>query len=187
MKRLRQFFLKLIRPFLVWVAGKHLPFTHKLIIGHDYREAVKRVKPGDILLTRVRGEFTTAITPGFWTHAAIYTNESVVEAEGIGVVETDFLTFLVSKDFATILRPKSSDEQRFLAAAFAKTQVGKPYDYEFAFQDGVQEAFYCSELVWWAYQLAVPKNPLKSNTDYILPDDIAYESEVDVIWDSRES
>lgn len=192
--------LNLITPFLKWSSGKHLPFTHKLITGLDYYQIEYLLQPGDIFLTRIRGELTTLIIPGFFSHAAIYcpegagdVNEFVMEAEGPGVVRTDLVSFLLSKDYVVIRRPRLTEDQRILAAQYATAQRGLPYDYNFKFSMSGQKAFYCSELVWWSYAQAcalakvecpfVPVDQLGVAT--ITPDDIYTSNNFNTIYDSR--
>lgn len=193
-EKIRAALLWLAKPFLVWISGKHLPYTHKLIKGRDYYYAHQRVRPGDIFVTRILGEFTTPVTPGFWTHAAIYAPEDgavlkcVVEAEGPGVIETDLVSFLLSKDYAMILRPYNTNgADRALVAALARQQLGKPYDYQFEFKQNGGVEFYCSELVWWCYNKSCGQKIFKPRTsmgvETLLPDDIAQQCKI--IWDSR--
>lgn len=195
---IRKIVLDILRPFLRGASGIHLPFTHKLVTGRQYYAARERLKPGSIFVTRIFGELTSVLIPGYWSHAAIYCpvprtpDEMVMEAEGAGVLETDLVTFIMSKDAVMILEPNLPDEVMARAAAIATEQLGKPYDYDFEFHLSGQKSFYCSELVWWSYDQAckefgipsafVPKVSLGVAT--ITPDDIA--EKFKVIWDSRE-
>lgn len=191
--------LNLLAPFLKWASGKHLPFTHKLVTGLDYYRIEELLQPGDIFLTRIRGELTSLIIPGYFSHAAIYApigtgqvNEYVMEAEGPGVLQTDLVSFLLSKDIVIVLRPKLAANVNAKAADFATVQRGLPYDYAFHFHMTNQKAFYCSELVWWSYAQAcsgagcpcpfIPVDQLGVRT--VAPDDI-YKMGFDLIYDSR--
>ena len=78
----------ILKPILEWVSGKHIPYTHKLVTGKDYYNAIALLEPGDIFVTKIRGDLTSLIIPGYWSHAAIfapigpgYVNEYVMEAE----------------------------------------------------------------------------------------------------------
>ena len=190
-----------LRPFLKWASGKHLPFTHKLITGKEYYKALPFLKPGSILLTKIRGDLTSLIIPGYWSHAAIYApqtlgniNEFVIEAEGPGVVRTDLVSFLLSKDYFMILEPVGiPDEVMGAAADLAVKQLGKPYDYELEFKLANPDSFYCSCLVWWSYASScskfkfpcpfVPKMELGVET--ISPDNIAQSRNFVIKYDSR--
>lgn len=193
----RKFALNILKPWLRRASGLHMPFTHKLVTGLQYYSAQAHLKPGSIFVSRIRGELTGLIIPGYWSHAAIYApvprspDEMVMEAEGPGVIETDLVTFIMGKDALMILDPGLPDEVMIRAAAIATEQLGKPYDYSFEFNINDQEAFYCSELVWWCYDKAcgefnVPspfKPRMTLDVATVTPDDIA--KDFKIIWDSR--
>jgi uncharacterized protein YycO len=151
---IRKVLLSLAEPFLRRASGVHLPFTHKRITGVQYHEIKPHLRPGSIFVTYISGELTSAIIPGNWSHAAIYTDEELVtEAEAPGVIQTDLITFITSKDYLLLLEPicELQTEVMKLAASIATKQVGKPYDFQL---DDRSQAFYCSELVWFSYQSA---------------------------------
>ena len=195
-----------IKPVTKMFGKMHFPFTRKLLTGKDYYFIYSLLKPGVIFVTRTRGEFTTFLIPGFWKHAAMYTphagtpDELVTEAEGIGIIETDFISFFLRKDYVAILEPKflgdKKDQIMKRASEIANEQLGKPYDFDFKFQISNNQAFYCSELVWWSYAQAcmefvvecpfVPRTKLGEET--ITPDDIALaESKFNLLWTNRKS
>lgn len=200
---LRKILLDLLYPFLKWASGKHLPFTHKLVTGLNYYKVLPLLKPGHIFVTKIRGELTSVIIPGYWSHAAIYTpqvvgniNEFVTEAEGPGVVRTDLVTFLTTKDAFMILEPIGiPDYVMDLAADMAHRALGEKYDYQIniVFGPDIPQAFYCSGLVWWAYDRAC--NEFKFPSTFIAkkqlgvftvsPDDIAKSGRFRVVYDSR--
>lgn len=194
---IRRFLLNLLHPILRSISGIHMPFTHKLITGRQYYSARAHLKPGSIFVSRINGELTGLVIPGYWSHAAIYSpvprtpDEMVMEAEGPGVIETDLVSFIMGKDALMILEPGLSDEVMARAAAIATEQLGKPYDYAFEFHLSGQSSFYCSELVWWSYERACAEfdvpSPFKPKTTLgvptVTPDDIA--SNFKIVWDSR--
>lgn len=195
--------LDILKPFLSWASGKHLPFTHKSVTGKQYYEVLPLLKPGHIFVTKIRGELTSLIIPGYWSHAAMYTpqvvgniNEFVTEAEGPGVVRTDLVSFLLTKDEFLVLEAIGTpDYVMEFAARFAHMGIGAVYDYKLQvnFQDPVPKSFYCSGLVWWAYDRAckefkfpspfVAKKQLGVFT--VSPDDIANSGNFRVVYDSR--
>jgi hypothetical protein len=191
--------LNFLKPFLRWCSGKHAPWTHKGVTGKDYYAAQDILEPGDIFVTKIRGELTSLIIPGYWSHAAIYcptapgiVNEYIMEAEGPGVIRTDLVTFMMSKDELMVLRTKLPPQVCARAAVIATEQLGKPYDFDMVFHLSGQKAFYCSELVWWAYAQAcmefhmpcpfIPKKELGVLT--ISPDNIAV-ADFEKIYKSR--
>lgn len=200
---LHRILLDFLKPFLHWASGKHLPFTHKKITGKQYYKVLPLLKPGHIFVTKIHGELTSIIIPGYWSHAAIYTpmvigniNEFVTEAEGPGVVQTDLVSFLLSKDEFMVLEPNGiPDYVQSMAADLANRQVGKPYDYQLVmiFGDEMPKAFYCSGLVWWSYDKACKEfkfpSPFIAKRELgvltISPDEIANSGNFRVIFDSR--
>ncbi len=196
---LRSFLLHTLKPFLEWASGKHLPFTHKGVTGKDYFRAIPLLRPGMIFLTKIRGELTSVIIPGYWSHAAIYApvegviGQMVMEAEGPGVIQTDLITFMTTKDEILVLAPYASDKCMELAAKYATGQLGMPYDYDLDFHMTGQKAFYCSELVWWAYEMACDELgeecPFSVQTELgvetVSPDNIANAKNFSVVYDSR--
>jgi hypothetical protein len=193
MKHLRNFLLwihcaifTILRPFLVWASGKHLLFTHKAVTGKDYYRLYKTLKPGTVFVTRTRGELTSLIIPGYWNHAAIYApnpgatiDEIVIEAEGPGVIETDLVSFLTSKDEVMVLEPNIPPDVMWRAAQIARSKVGAEYDFMMGSGD---KAFYCSRLVWWSIDQACKEvgieNPYAEfiilGEETISPDNIAH-------------
>lgn len=196
---LRRFILNTVKPLLRGASGIHLPFTHKRITGRDYYAIQARLKPGSIFVSRILGELTGILIPGHWSHAAIYCpvprspDEMVMEAEGPGVVETDLVSFIMGKDDLMVLEPNLPDDVMARAAEIATEQLGKPYDYDFEFNISKQEAFYCSELVWWCYDKAcaelghpsVFKQRLTLGCATVTPDDIS--KMFTIVWRKNES
>ncbi len=152
LQRLRYLLLKAAYPLTKSIGRFHLPFTKRRVGGVDVLNflamSLEKDPIGMVLLTRTRGEPTNLMIPGFWKHAAIYIGGgNVIEAVGAGVIKTDIITFLTSKDFVVGLEPRFKCK-RDLAVTFAKEQEGLEYDYDFK---GKNKAFYCAELVWAAY------------------------------------
>lgn len=166
----RRKLLSLSRPILEWVGKLHFPFTHKKVTGKHYYDIYPKLKPGMIFLTRIRGEATNYLIPSFYTHAAIYYGEDergvevVLEAVGAGVVKKDLISFLTSKDYIVAIEPATDRGQSAMVTARdeALKQVGLPYDYQFEYSPSHQEAFYCSELVWYAYDQACKQHKIPS-------------------------
>lgn len=189
------------------IIGKiHAPFTHKRITGLHYYSLKSVLKPGVILLTYTRGEFTNLFIPGEFTHAAMYhgvvypeigndtaRTHLIVEAIGKGVVTKDLVSFMLTKDRVVALKPlfctPDIDKQ---ASDIAYSMVGKPYDYFF---DSGSEAFYCSELVNYSYSAACTENKFTNPFDRrdrlgskaILPVDFyKAKDKFQVLWDSKD-
>lgn len=189
MKALHRLLLKVVASFSK-VAGKiHAPFTHKRMTSEDYRSMKALMKPGDILITSTRGELTTILIPGFWSHNAIVVDEnSCVEAIGLGVVKTDLIDFILTRDYAVLMRPKNmSDEQLQKVADFTISKIGAMYDYEF---ESDNEQFYCSELAYRGLKEVDPKFPFELRERMgqmtVVPEDFWRAADkFDLIWSSK--
>jgi uncharacterized protein YycO len=116
-----------------------------------------KLQAGDVVLTKTSGEFSNLIIPGQYKHAGMYVGDGkIVESIGSGVREISLEEFLTTKDYAGVFRPIFADGYHMaLAAQWAKSQVGKPYDYEFSSEN---ESFYCFELSYSAYREAMGDN-----------------------------
>lgn len=142
-------------PVTKFLGNLAAPWTVKQVTGKDY-EAIKMiVQPGDIFLSRVYGHLSNVFIPGYWKHAAIMGPVgNVYEAIGKGVLATDLVSFLTSKDEVVLLRPTFCDpKQAAEAADHAGEALGAAYDYEFSLGN---KAFYCAELVYVAYSKIFP-------------------------------
>ena len=104
------------------------------------------------------------LDPG-WDHVAMYIGDnSVIEATlgGDGVVRYNTLSnmssYMKAMCFGSVATANTSQQQA--AVEFARSQIGKPYQYLDLLQPGINRlkdpdtnasAWYCSELVWAAY------------------------------------
>lgn len=128
------------------------PWVTKEITGVQYAKIISKIRPGDVLVTRVYGHLSNVLIPGYWKHAAIVRPDGagVIEAIGKGVLSTDLVSFCTSKDEVAVVRPTFGDAgMGSLAAATAAALLGAKYDYEFSLGNA---AFYCAELVYVAYR-----------------------------------
>ena len=102
---------------------------------------------GDVISLTTRGEDLS--------HASMYdaTRDMVVESVGEGVREVPLVTFLKRNHYVIVVRPANmtaADEAHALARA--KTKIGLPFDIRGMFGFDNPDAWYCSELVYWASQ-----------------------------------
>jgi len=142
----------------------HAPFTRKKISAKHYHAIRFKLRPGMVLLSQTEGELSSLFIPGFWAHAGIVSdNLTVIEATSHGVVQTDLIDFMMKKDVVCALEPLfANTEEMVQAMIVAQAQIGKPYDFELMQSD--IEKFYCSELVYFAYDKAVQHSPFKLRT-----------------------
>jgi hypothetical protein len=102
---------------------------------------------GDLIAVTTRGENLS--------HASLYdaTRDMVVEAIGDGVREVPLVAFLKRNHYVIVVRPShmTAEDQRH-ALARARTKLGLPFDIAGMFGFDNPDAWYCSELVYWASQ-----------------------------------
>lgn len=134
--------------------------------GADLPVDMSRAEPGDIILCHnPRGAY------GYWTHAVLYVGQ------GQAVDAYDFSRGTVLQDVnhyrhydeVEIARPNLGRKLREKAAAFARRQVGTPYDPLSPLHD--THSAYCSKLIWEAY--ANVGVPLFKTKGWITPDEVA--------------
>ena len=189
-----------------------MPFSRKRMSGEDYYAIKKLLKKGHVFLTITHGEMTNVVIPGKWSHGAMYVGEvngipMIVEAVGKGVITRPLVDFILEKDEVLILEPTfCSEEQMALAADEAMKQLGAEYDYEFIFSVQPEEngdlskihakathhAFYCVELMMWAYLVVVKNMPFilrkRMGEPEVTADDFANAQEHWYwIWDKQEN
>jgi len=102
---------------------------------------------GDVISLTTRGEDLS--------HASIYDakRDMVIESVGEGVREVSLVTFLKRNHYVIVVRPANmtaADQAHALARA--KTKIGLPFDMRGMFGFDNPDAWYCSELVYWASQ-----------------------------------
>ena len=200
-KKFRVWLFNILTPILKRTATMHLPFTHKKVTGRDYYQLWPMLKPGTLFATKIRGDLTDILVPGYYTHIGIYCprpgatiDESVVQAERDGVQRCDLVSFLTTKDDVLVFEPNLPSDKKDLvmlrAAEIAAAEVGKPYDYQFEYSPTDLKAFYCSELAWYAYDVACADYGLPSlfkptkelDVDTITPQAMATSSSMTAIY-----
>jgi hypothetical protein len=134
------------------------------------------LEPGDVLQVRAERKLTTAILPGFWSHAAMFVGDrralarlgladdprvrkywdQLEETELGYVIEAiapcviiQSLEKCLHADHVVALRPSVDEAGRKAALTEAFSHVGKPYDFEFDFN--VTTRLVCTELVYRSY------------------------------------
>ena len=123
------------------------------------REIHGVARDGDWILTRsyyAMGDAIALATPGEdLSHASIYdaTHDTVIEAVRSGVREIPLAKLVDRNHYVIVVRPSgmtAADEA--LALARARTRLGAPFDITGMIGVDHADAYYCSELVYWASQ-----------------------------------
>lgn len=141
--------LKASIPVQKWMQKIHPPEPNLSYM--DALHVTAELQLGDILISKNHMRLTNLFIPGDWSHAAIYDGYKIIEAVGTGVQEVHPVEwFLKCNDFA-VLRPNAvlTSEAQTLMYMWLRGKIGKPYDYMFEFSGN--EALYCSELAFYAW------------------------------------
>lgn len=149
--------------------------------GSDYRNVLKKIKPGDIVIRRFEGYLDKFFIPGWWNHAGIYVGGKkfqVIHAISDGVVSEDIIDFMRT-DHMTILRPPMNTVKEGIRKA--KEILGKEYDFNFNFRDSTK--FSCTEVVDYCYPGKI-KLQKRFGKETIVADDIVATKSFKKIWSS---
>jgi uncharacterized protein YycO len=157
----RRLLLEAATPALRAMSFHTPPHYRYLSKSSRTRTLMNMMRPGDALVSRRNHELTNLIIPGFWKHAAKYVgNGRVVEAIGRGVIETSLEEFMTTKDAVCVRRGRWSEVLAIHSAEEALKMRGRKYDYLVEPNGSdwggrrVNDAFYCSEVVWASDQAA---------------------------------
>lgn len=122
-----------------------------------YREVMDvlaEMQDGDIVLSREAWHFTNLFIPGFWSHAAIYGNKSVVESVAPVVQLVDAVDWFMRKHNWCVVRFEADPMVGAAAFTNAMREIDLPYDYFFNWTPVGNKAFYCSRLVYYSLRIA---------------------------------
>jgi hypothetical protein len=136
-----------------------------------------KLQPGDVLLTRNDHRLTAALLPGFWAHAALFIGgrselaalglrshpyvlkhwDQIEENSGLGLViealaprvQLNPLKKCLRVDHVVVLRSTLPAVDIASAIGEALGHLGKPYDFEFDFNNSSR--IVCTELVYRSY------------------------------------
>lgn len=160
-QRLRRFLIRFLTPLNKHLGEIYIAPKYREIKFHHTVEIFRHLKAGDVLLSYSRGELTNFFIDGEYKHCAIYDGDGhVIEAIGKGVRAVTVDQFCEAKDKIAVLRPMFCGVDVCISAVtIALAKIGTPYDYLF---EPNEKAFYCAELVAYAYSLAMQgQSPFK--------------------------
>lgn len=185
----QRLFLNITSKAARFVGKIHMPYSHKKLSSRHVRELEKVLKPGMIILSHTRGEFSNYLIPGFWAHVGIIDDKlDVIEAVTAGVKETDLIDFVMTKDAVMVVDYLFIEPNRMAVVEEARRHLGKPYDFELV--NSNIEKFYCSELAYLSLKVASDVSPFtlrKTLGRYtVTPQDFENaKTKFDTIYDSR--
>lgn len=131
---------------MTWFGDIYLATTPPKVKAKDIRKLLELLQPGDIICRRYIYYLDAYFIKGKYSHSGIIINrEMMIHSIAEGVDYIDIIDYTKDCDGFILLRP-NIDIQRSIA--FAKRQVGKPYD--FLFDKSEKDAFYCHELVFYS-------------------------------------
>jgi uncharacterized protein YycO len=131
---------------------------------------------GDVVAITTRGEDLS--------HASIYdaTRDMVIESVNTGVREVPLLTFLKRNHYVIVVRPSNMTKaDQAHALTRAKTKLGLPFDIRGMFGFDNPDAWYCSELVYWASQTEARSGMAEA---VVTPSDLMKYGEV-IYWSGK--
>jgi len=131
---------------------------------------------GDVIALTTRGEDLS--------HASMYDakRDMVIESVGEGVREVPLVTFLKRNHYVIVVRPsKMTAADQAHALARAKTKIGLPFDIRGMFGFDNPDAWYCSELVYWASQTEARSG---QHETVVTPSDLMKYGEV-IYWSGK--
>ena len=158
------------------------PHVHRLD-DQARRRLSEGLEPGDVILRRTDGTTSNWVIPGYWGHAALYAGDGrIVDATTHDVREVDLAEFCSEGDAAIVVRPKGlAPEQVAEAIEYARSQIGKPYDFDLDFED--ESRFTCTELVEKSLQKATGQGWAEGNIMGISPKDFLNDR-FEFVWSS---
>lgn len=120
-----------------------IAFPRKNLLSKpDIRNLKKHLRSGDILLLGNLRTVFSSVMPAPVTHVAVAENKSkIIHSTPHGVEEMLMKEVFTNYDTAVLLRPRATIMQRVQTIKYAKSKIGKPYN--FLFEDSRDSAF-CS-------------------------------------------
>jgi hypothetical protein len=145
-----------------WRFGRPFCCTYKQI--DPVRD---QLRPGMVILTHKKYEFSTMFIPGYWTHSALVVSPNlIIEATGKGVCLNTIERFFSTIDDFIVLRPRFCHQETMMKASEqASSLVGYPFSFDFRNSD---KMFYCSGLICWVYMQSLIELENPQDIPYIL-------------------
>jgi len=158
--------LTLLTP-IVFLMGK-IGLPHRKITGDHYFKYRDSINVGDVFLTSTDWELSNIINRGEFKHGAVYVGNVfgdeiryVLESTFKGVVLTNLVDFLLSKDIVVVAEFKALQKRNITKEQIQNAALKlKGIQYDFKFKDS-GKALYCFELCAVFYKLILPELQLQ--------------------------
>ena len=144
------------------------------VTGTQTDNVMRVIRPGDVLL-RGYDQYPSSKLIGYWSHVAIVVDPNyVVHAISKGVVEEHIIDFCRC-DRIFVLRPELNERELADVIKIAKSNIGKPYDFYFLFNDPREVS--CVELFYSCFdgfhkRLGFVTHKIPIFGDTLVPNDI---------------
>ena len=184
--------LTLLKPLIKFLG--HIGLPKRKFTGEHYFKYRDKINIGGIFLTKTNYEFSNLMNPCELKHGAIYVGNAlntdvkyVLEATGKGVILTDLVTFLTSKDVVVYVEYKHTLKTSFVGLSnFINVTKGVQYDYLFS-SDG--KAFYCFELcaffVYKTFNVALTPKHITNNKNIFTHETFLNKDLFSIMFDTR--
>lgn len=145
------FFQRLKAHILYYVGATIYTERRNFLTQEDYLASYPLLMPGDLILVANHRRLTGILLRGIVTHALIYAGEGkCIQANSDGVVSISYEDLFFEYDTLIIRRPaRMSESEAQSAIAFCSKRIGLPYDFDF--DPGDEFAWFCTDLVAYAY------------------------------------
>lgn len=112
----KRMFVKFVSWFIQATKDLELPWVKQIMSGEQLEEITSLAKPGDILLVRAGGYFSTwlfsTFNLGTYTHAAFVSDyRRITDATRVGISERAMLSILTGYTHCALMRPKLSEDE----------------------------------------------------------------------------
>lgn len=150
---------KALANILFFVFGTIIHNRKNLLNKKDIRLAKSLLKRGDIILVGGLRRLSSFVIRGPVTHSMIYIGHNRVIQSVMDGVEIDHLyeifceydTMIILRATEHHLNPKNYHKKIEKIIEYAKSNIGKPYNFEFK---TTKKGFYCTALIYSAFKKA---------------------------------
>jgi hypothetical protein len=168
--------------------------AHQVLQPELIQDMIEIMKPGDLVLVSNENQLDLQIPQlltghsADWVHAALYVGEGelVDAAIGRGVTTRQAAEMLGDSHHARVLRPHYEEGQAEKTVDYARSQIGKGFDFLFNLSD--DSGFGCLELSWRSLKEGAPQIEMEPHRllgkEYLTPSVFNGSPKFDLIKDT---